>query len=188
MAPSAITARVITRALLINVGTQVINIIKLRTLAGEFLAGSTGGRTYSRTPMPLPLSGLPAFARTKKNLKMLVAAGEARIFTSLRSRATWIILTGGYEQFRKLAGRETDHVTLNWTGSMMRNLKIVRVDTTTPEVVVGFDEGRSGRLASYHNTLGAGKRHVTHKFLGLTDEETRSLEQSVLQALRFAEV
>lgn len=182
----AISDRIITRALLVNLGTRIVNIIKLRTLAGEFLPGSTGTSKYSTTPMPLPLGALPARFRTPRKLRQLVDDGEARIFSS-RSRRAWIVLTGGYKRFRQLAGRESDHVTLNWSGSMMRNLKVIRVNTSEAEVVVGFNEGRAARLASYHHAQGAGKARVTHKFLGLTDAELALLEPEVLNAVRIAE-
>lgn len=180
-----IADRIISRALLINLGTRVIYIIKERTLRGEFLPGSTGTSNYSTTPMPLPLGALPARARSKSALRALTDSGEATIFTSLRSRRTWIILEGGYKRLRELAGRESDRVTLNWSGSMMRNLKILRTNEREGYVELGFNEGRAARLARYHHELGAGRRKVTHRFLGLTDTELASLEPDVREHLRM---
>ncbi len=179
-----IAGRIVSRALLINLGTRVLYIIKERTLRGEFLPGSTGTGQYSTTPMPLPLGALPARARSKSALRALTDSGEARLFTSLRSRRTWIILEGGYKRLRELAGRESDRVTLNWTGAMMRNLKILRTNEAEAYVELGFSEGRAARLATYHNELGAGRRKVTHRFLGLTDAELASLEPDVREHVR----
>lgn len=180
-----IADRIISRALLINLGTRALYIIKTRTLRGEFLPGSTGTGQYSTTPMPLPLGALPARARTKSALKAMTDADEAHLFTS-RSGRTWIVLQGGYKRLRELAGRESDRVTLNWSGAMMRNLKILRADEREAYVELGFDEGRAKRLAVYHDVLGAGRRKVTHRFLGLTDQEITSLEPTVREALRMA--
>ena len=180
-----IAARIVSRALLINLGTAALYIIKERTLRGVFLPGSTGTGTYSTTPMPLPLGALPARARGKRALAQLVATGEARLFTSFRSRRAWIVLTGGYAKFRELAGRESDRVTLNWSGQMMRNLKITRVSAREGVVEIGFTEGRAKRLASYHNTLGAGRAKVTHKFIGLTAPEVASIAAQAQEAIQY---
>ncbi|MCZ7556800.1 MAG: hypothetical protein M5R41_10415 [Bacteroidia bacterium] len=180
-----IAARVISRALLINLGTAALYIIKERTLRGQFLPGSTGSGRYSTTPMPLPLGALPARARGKRALAQLVASGEARLFTSMRSRRAWIVLQGGYAKFRELAGRESDRVTLNWSGQMMRNLKITRVSAREFTVELGFTEGRARRLASYHNELGAGKSRTTHKFLGLTAQEVSRLASDAQAAIQY---
>ncbi len=180
-----ITGRIVTRALLVNLGTAVVVIIKERTLRGEFLPGSTAGGQYSTTPSPMPLGALPARARGKRALAALVASGEATLFTSMRSRRTWIILQGGYKKFRELAGRETDRVTLNWTGQMMRNLKVRHVSVREGVVDIGFSEGRAARLASYHNTQGAGRSRRVRRFIGLTDAELASLHPIVRDAVNM---
>lgn len=162
---------IVNRSLLLAIGGQALLIIKRRTLEGRFLPGSTGSNKYSTTPMPMPFGALTKAVRSSSAVKDLVKSGEAELFTNLRSHNTWIILKGGYEQFRKLSGRSIDHVNLSWTGKMLRNLKVLHVDPALASVTLGFSDPRSGEIASYHNELGAGKKKVTHKFVGLTAEE-----------------
>lgn len=175
---------IISRALLVDIGSHALYIIKTRTLQGEFLPGSTGSGQYSTTPMPLPLGALQKSVRTGATLKAMVAAGEAYVFQSKAGRK-WIILEGGYKKLRELAKKEADHVTLNWSGSMMRNLKIISVNPDRYSVTLGFDEASARRKARYHNELGAGRKRVTHKFLGLTDQEIRELGDVVERAITY---
>jgi hypothetical protein len=176
--------RIINRALLLQVGSHVLMIIKERTLRGEYLPGSTGTGQYSTTPMPLPLGVLQKKYRSNKSLKELEAGG-ARIFTNLRSKITWIILTGGYKQLREITGRDASHVTLSWSGKMMRNLKVLKADPATASVTIGFDEESSSRIASYHQIEGAGKSKKTHKFLGLTEQEISDVGEFVKGMISF---
>jgi hypothetical protein len=166
---------IVNRALLMQIGQQAILIIKKRTLEGKFLPGSTGTSKYSRTPMPMPFGTLTKAVQRSGAIKSMVKDGRASLFTNLRSHNTWIILQGGYEEFRKLSGRDIEHVTLSWTGKMLRNLKVISASSSSGSVTIGFSDPRSAEIASYHQELGAGRKRVTHKFLGLTDEEVNQI-------------
>jgi len=169
MTPHEIKELIVTRALLVRIGSQAVFIIKSRVNRGEYLPGSTGSSGYSTTPMPMPAGVL-----TKKAMKSasdLVSEGKARMFTNMKSRILWIVLEGGYKQLRELAGKETDVVRLNWSGKMMRNLKLLEPNVSDASVTIGFDDAELGRIASYHDELGAGKKKITRKFLGLTNAE-----------------
>jgi hypothetical protein len=170
--------RVVNRALLIQVGSQALLMIKERTLAGQFLPGSTGTSAYSTTPMPLPWNRLQSAVRGSATLRNMIDSGEATVFTSKRGRK-WIVLEGGYRKMRELAGKSTDHVTLSWRGTMLRDLKIKTVDVAGLRVDLGFTDTESERIASYHQELGAGRRRVTHKFMGFTEGEKDKLSELI---------
>lgn len=169
-----ITDRMVNRALLLNVGSRMLLIIKQRTLRGKYLPGSTGTSEYSTTPMPLPWGGLQKAVRNSRTIRNMIDSGEADVFQS-RGGRTWILLQGGYRKFRELAGKSTDHVTLSWSGQMMRDLKIKDVNVGLKSVTIGFTDARSRELARYHDVLGAGKSKVTHKFMGFTTAERGKL-------------
>lgn len=171
--------QLIDRRVLLQMGARALQIIKERTLAGQFLPGSTGGSEYSTTPLPLPFSRLQKAVQRGSIVKQLVRSGEAHVFTNIASRNTWIVLKGGYKQLRELAGKSTNNVTLTWRGTMLRNLKITETDVATLSVTLGFTDSDSERIASYHDQLGAGKRKVTHKFMGLTEQEHSVLAQYI---------
>ncbi len=173
---------IISRSLLIETGQAALYIINKRTAAGEFLPGSTGSSQYSTTPLPLPVGALTA--KGIDTLNALLDSGEATAFKSKKSGRLWVILEHGYKQFRELAGRETDHVTLNWTGALMRGLTITSVDTNNAAVELGWNDPRSSEIARYHNELGAGKSRVTHKFLGITPKELSLLARQAEQSIR----
>ncbi len=180
-----VVQRIINRSLLLRIGAQVVFIIKERTLQGQFLPGSTGTGEYSTTPAPMPWGALLKKVKTQKGMKGMIGSGEVKVISKSKSGKTWVLLMGGYKKFRELAGKEFDHVTLNWTGKTMRNLKILSADTGSASVLIGFDDAGSKRIASYHQELGAGKSRKTHKFLGLTDSELHELGQYVKSAISF---
>lgn len=166
--------RLINRALLLQIGSRVLLVIKERTLAGKFLPGSTGSSKYSTTPMPLPFGALQKTVQNSMTVRNLIDSEEAVVFKS-KAGKKWILLKGGYEQFRELAGKQTDHVTLTWTGQMIRDLKVKSVDVRSATVTIGFTDARSEEIADYHQNKGAGKAKITHKFLGLTGTEFNQL-------------
>lgn len=187
--PADFIKRVINESLLLKCGERAIVIIKRRTLAGSFLPGSSPNSSqYSTTPLPLPFGVLKqkAIARTWRELK---EGGEMTLYTNLRTRRTWIILKGGYKKLRQLAGKETDHVTLNWSGQMLKALNEIKPNVSAGSVTVGFTNDEAERIARYHQELGAGKSRTLHKFLGLSDEELKAftdyVEKTVVQNMKL---
>lgn len=152
-----------------GLGVRAKNMILERTQRGEFLSGSTGGSRYSSKPTVIPLSAFKgrAWARVMKN-------NEYKKFMSKQMKL-WVILPGGYEEFRKLHGRPIDNVTLRWSGAMLRSLDLTKISINdqTGMVMIGFNRPEADRIAGYHNTDGAGKARVIRKFMGLTDDESR---------------
>lgn len=171
-----IVRRVIDNALLLQLGERIVAIIQARTVQGKFLPGSTT-RGYSTKDAPMPLGGLAE--RVGKGVAGRVfrelQGEEGKIFTSKKSGKVWLMLTGGYKRLRELAGRETDRVTLNWSGAMLRALHH-RGDIAAQQVVIYFSDARSEEIASFHHE-GAGRSKIKRLFLGLTQQEQERLER-----------
>ena len=89
----------------------------------------------------------------------------------------WILIKGGYKKYRELAGKDTSKVSLIWSGRMMRNLGILNAGEN--EATLGEKDADTKLLASYHNTMGAGKSKRLHKFLGFTDKEIQKMTDFV---------
>lgn len=178
---AAVLRQLRSRALLMQIGEQAIAIIKDRTLRGIFLEGSSPGTSkYSTTPMPLPLGIL---SKTHQGLlwrRLQRNEEEYRIFTNRRSGIVWVALLGGYKRFRELAGREVDHVTLNWSGTMMRDLQVASVDEAEGKVKISFSSYRSAQLASYHHA-GVGRSRKKRIFLGLSAQEQEMIAEDVMK-------
>jgi hypothetical protein len=163
---------VVERVILVRLGARAIAIIRQRTLKGEFLEGSSPGASqYSTTPMPLPLGALQKATRGRLQAQEKNQSAY-KIFTA-KSGRVWVVLQGGYKEFRQLAGKANDHVTMTWSGRMMRNLGIVK--RTKSEVEIGFSDQQSHQLAVYHNIMGAGRGRKKHVFMGFTPAEEQEL-------------
>ncbi len=173
---SALPGEIVDQVMLTRVGLKGVAIIRKRTESGVFLPGSSANaENYSTTPMPLPYGKL----RGKLSGKKAKEEGF-RVFTS-KSGRVWIVLPGGYKQYRQLYGKAADKVTLSWSGRMLRNLKLISASGDTAEL--GFDDAEEDRIASYHNTLGAGKSRRKHVFMGFTEGEEEQLTAETVKQL-----
>lgn len=172
---------IVDRVIVMKLANAGLAIIRQRTLSGKFLPGSSpGADEYSTKPFARPLGGL-----TKKLQRDLLANG-AQVFTK-DGKATWVVIKGGYKQMREIAGKDTSHVSLTWTGRMMRNLGILTSDDNS--AVLGPKDADTKQLSLYHNVMGAGKSKRKRVFMGFSDSEKRKLEQlvgdSLLQRMRL---
>jgi hypothetical protein len=173
----------LNESVLIATGARVVAIIQARVLRGEFLPGSTGSSQYSETAAPLPYAALERVVG-EKTIKSMIEAKEVSRFTSGSGRV-WMLLQGGYKKLRELSGKQADHVVLTWTGGMLKDLSVRKVTTSPPGIVVSFSNARSNELAGYHDREGAGKRHVTNRFMGLTDAEISELGAYIKSLIKF---
>lgn len=168
---------------MIRAGGKVLSIIRDRTLKGKFLSEAKVGATidtsksqYSTKPAPIPYGLYRAKAKKKPPSSMPV-------FTN-KSGTVMVILSRGYKQLREIAGKQSNHVVMSWSGRMMRNFGIRR--KSKDEVVLDFSDSYSERLARYHNIEGAGKSKVTHPFIGLTQAEASQVVDEVDKMLNKA--
>ncbi len=190
---SRLRAAVLNETVLTKVGEKVIVLIKKRVREGIFLEGSSpdAGR-YSTNPATMPLGAFRAkmgkgrfgkFARQKGESPSLLKQ-EGRIYK--KAGMVWYSLTGGYKRLRELAGKESDHVTLNWTGSMMKSLiKIdVKSSDTGATVEISFSDYRSAEIAAFHHE-GAGKSRKKRIFMALTEEEIAKVAKTYASQIRL---
>ncbi|MBP8975096.1 MAG: hypothetical protein KBG83_00110 [Bacteroidetes bacterium] len=183
--------RLISHSLLLKVGEETIAIIKERTLQGEFLEGSSpGSERYSTKPAPMPLGGFIARlgnGRGNQAWKRIQRGEEpGTIWRTSSSGKIWITLNGGYKRLREIAGKESDHVTLNWSGQMMRSLSKITINDSERSVTIQFSNYETARLASYHHE-GVGKHKKKRIFLGLSETELQKLSTIISSniAVRF---
>ncbi len=170
--------RVLDGALVLQTGERILAIIHARTLRGEFLPGSsTAG--YSTKPAPMPFGGLAERVGKGTASRVLRAIengnGEDAVYMSKTSGKMWLTLSGGYKRLRELSGRETDRVTLNWKGSMLRALK-AKADPSVRKAVIYFTDAESEKIAGFHHQ-GAGRSKIKRMFLGLTQQEQEKIEK-----------
>ena len=170
------------RALWVFMGNVALAIIKQRTERGEFLPGSTGGSAYSRVPAPIGTDMVNQIGLAK--LQALVDKEDPEAWWIMtKSGQALIILEGGYEKLRELAGKSTT-VNLAWTGAMMRGLKITQVmPGGVPGVDIGWSDPDLARIGRYHNELGAGRSKVTRKFVGMTEAEVSQASDEMTKRL-----
>ncbi|TAK59419.1 MAG: hypothetical protein EPO24_07730 [Bacteroidetes bacterium] len=165
--------KIIDEVVLLRLSSGVIAIIRKRTLDGKYLEGSSpGAEQYSVTPLPLPFAKFQANVKAKLTKEQAQNKDKYVLFTA-KSGNTWIIVQGGYKEFRKLAGKFSDHVVMSWTGRLMRNLGLIRKDDSGADV--GFPDTDAERIARYHNIEGAGKSRRKHVFFDLSKEERERL-------------
>jgi hypothetical protein len=171
--------QILDNAVLLQIGQKVIAIIRARTLRGDFLPGSTS-KGYSTRDASMPWGALEeriGKGNASKVFRDIKSAGKDgngdRIF--LTSKRMWVTLKGGYKRMREITGRETDRVTLNWTGHMMRSLA-TKADPSTSSVTIYFTDAEAERIASYHYQ-GAGRNKIKRLFMGLADKEKSDIEK-----------
>lgn len=166
---------VVDRVMVMRVANLGLLIIWERTLSGKFLEGSSAGaEEYSTKPFARPLAGI-----LKQHRKALLENGSV-IFTNEKDgKQLWIIIKGGYKEYRSLAGKDISKVSLTWSERMMRNLGILNADDAS--AILGPKDEDTRKLSLYHNVLGAGKSKRLHKFMGFTDNENERLRNEVAE-------
>ena len=168
--------QIIDNAVLLQIGQKVIAIIRARTLRGEFLPGSTS-KGYSIKDASMPCGALEERIGKGNASKVFrdIRDGNSQDKIFMTSKRMWITLKGGYKRMREITGRETDRVTLNWTGHMMRSLA-TKADPAAPSVTIYFTDKEAETIASYHHT-GAGRNRIKRLFMGLADKERSDIEK-----------
>lgn len=174
----------VENVLLKRLANGALALIRRRTLQGEF---KEGDQQYSAKPFAMPIGGL-----TKMLQKRIVAQGKGtrnrapdpnfQLFTS-KSGNLWVIVKLGYKKIRELAGKESDHVTMTWTGRMLRNLGVINMTRNSAEI--GFTSQDEEQKAIWHNIMGAGRSRKKHVFMYLTEKEVDKLLSDVLKNVKF---
>jgi hypothetical protein len=168
---------IIDNVIVTKAGTFGVAIIRRRTLDGKFLPGSSDDAgNYSTKPFAMPFGALPKSVQGKALKKSGPQAYQ--VFTS-KNKSLWVVVYGGYKKLRSDAGKDNSKVTLNWSGRMMRNLKVLPDTVTKNSVHLGFDDKTAETIAGYHNNEGAGKSKRKHVFMDFTQAEKDAIAKIV---------
>lgn len=184
-----ILSLILGESVLLQLGEKVLAIIQARTLRGEFLQGSTS-KGYSTKAAGMPYGALQERIGNGKAASLLKSIKDGtvdKVYRNSKSGKMWITLHGGYKQLRELAGRETDRVTLNWTGQMMSALA-AKVNAATPSLKIYFTNKEAEQIADFHHR-GAGRNKIKRIFMGLSQKEQEPLErwlgEKIAEKLQF---
>lgn len=124
---------------------------------------------------------------TKRQKKKLNSEGDLQIFKSKKSGKRWILINGGYLNFKKAwGGKKADTVNLQWrgmSGGMLGDLSPLHY--TDNSVTIGFRSAEMAKLASYHVLTGAGKSRVIRNFMGLTPPELEEIKKLIIQQIKI---
>ena len=158
------------------VSPTVIRRINERVERADFLGGDLANKGYSEALIPAYFLG-----NLQKNggfwqlqnteLNITVDPAENLIWRGGGDGGVRAYLEGGYKKFRELAGRRTDRVRLQFTGTMMRGLDS-RIELVSGRVTVktGVYNERSA-VSGYLN--------ARREFLALSDPELDQLDRSI---------
>lgn len=123
---------------------------------------------YSTTPFARP------YDKKLKGVKGLVKEGRLTLFMKGKTRF-WMVVEGGYEDYRRMKGKDPSGDWLTDTGAMLRNLKIIEL--TDKSAQLGFTDPRQLKKATWLNIDGAGKGKKLWQFLGLRKEQEIELAE-----------
>ncbi len=126
---------------------------------------------YSEKPFVRPWAGtrLP-----KANIESFVKEGRIKPFRT-KAGKLWMVVAGGYKDFRRMRGQKDDGDFLTDRGTMLRNLKVI--ETTADTMTVGFSDAVQLKKALWFNVMGVGKGKKLWKFLGLRKEQEEELAE-----------
>lgn len=174
--------------IMIRLGLKAKAYIMQRVQRAEFLNGSTGGSQYSTTPMPIPYGlFVKKFGKSllkKGGDKEKIIRGQGKIITTAKndefsvyrskSGKTMVLISGGYKRWRELNKKNSSQVELTWSARMLRNLGVLRDESSSNSVRLGFTSDEENKKA-YYQHVGAGKNKVKRIFMDLTEKEINNL-------------
>jgi len=158
---------VISKQLLNRIGNEVIDRIISNTQSGKDINGQPFER-YSNNPLYIPAGALfaPGWKTTGKKL---IKSKDAE-YRRKKGGKYWVIIPGGYAKLKSSRfPQDSGKVNLHLTGNMLNSISIV--ERGNDYIVIGFNNKEAATKAIYHQIMGAGKRKVIRKFLGLPDSE-----------------
>ncbi len=171
---------IISKALLTRIGHAVIEEIRENTDKGLDQEGKPFQK-YSSSPLYIPAGAIfaPGWNTTGKRL---LSKKEAE-FRNKKGGKRWVIIPGGYAVLKNTRfPQEGGKVNLHLTGNMMNGLAITEQGTNF--IKIGFSNTEAATKAMYHQVMGAGKRKVKRKFLGLPQDILNGIVNSYAEQFK----
>lgn len=140
---------------------------------------------YSERPLSIPAGALwsPGSRTAARRLK---AQGQLRYWRNRRTGSLWVTIQGGYRAYKEARfPGQGGQVNLTLTGTMMRSLAVLDVETSERGgvITIGFRQAEAAERAYWHEVTGAGRSRVRRRFLGLTPGEMEELERAIVRAI-----
>ncbi|MEM4626453.1 MAG: hypothetical protein QXF70_03455 [Candidatus Bilamarchaeaceae archaeon] len=157
---------IISKALLVRIGYAVIEKIRENTDKGFDQDGKPFEK-YSSNPLKIPAGAFfaPGWKTTGKRLIKNKEAAYRR-----KNGKYWVLVPGGYAKLKSSRfPQDGGRVNLHVTGNLLNSIDVIK--NGDDYVVIGFNNKEAATKAIYHQIMGAGKRKVIRKFLGLPDNE-----------------
>lgn len=155
----------LSAGILNKVGQRALQMIEDNIRAG---VDSDGQRySYSTRPFAMP-------ARRIKGRKALEAEGRIRTFTTAQGKL-WMVVTGGYRDWRIMQGADPDGDFLTMSGRMLRNLQVL--PPSEDSVRIGFTDTEQAQKALWLSVTGAGRSRKLWRFMGLQKSQERELAE-----------
>lgn len=139
---------------------------------------------YSTKPFARPRGGMighSSGAPLKQTVKQLEKQGRLETFRN-RNGKLWMLVKGGYKDYREMTGRATDGDFLTFTGKLRASM--FARPHGQGAVMIGFAGQRNADIAFYMNVSGVGRGRKLWKFLGLTPDNQRALLADAVRLLQ----
>lgn len=153
------------REVLWRVGQRALQMIEDNIRDGVDYQGAK--YAYSTNPFARPAGRI-------KGRKKLEEEGRLKSFTTAKGKL-WVVVTGGYKDWRAIQGLNPDGDFLQASGRMMRNLQVL--PTSADTVRIGFTDPEQAKKALWLSVTGAGRSRKLWRFLGLRPQQERELAE-----------
>lgn len=160
---------------IIVAATKLVSSINRRIIRRGLRTDGTKIGTYSESPF---YAGAKAFIVKSKNTR-LGKTGLKKFKNGNAHKTTY--LAAGYKQLRQVQGRENSFVNLEYTGSMMNDLK---VGNSGNSIVIGFtsekeSKKRKGLEKKYNGSIFAGSKDDFAAYKEAVVLETQQLVKEI---------
>lgn len=173
---------IISKALLTRIGHAVIEEIRENTDKGLDQDGKPFQK-YSSNPLYIPAGAIFARGWKTTGKKLLRKRNRQAEYRCKKGGKRWVIIPGGYAVLKNTRfPQDGGKVNLHVTGKMINGLAITEQGTNF--IKIGFSNTEAATKAMYHQVMGAGKRKVKRKFLGLPQDILNGIVNSYTEQFK----
>ncbi len=124
--------------------------------------------SYSEKPFARP------FDKRIKGYKQLIKDERLTVFKK-DGKNNWMVVEGGYKDYRRMRGQNPDGDFLTDTGAELRNFQIIELTATIARL--GFTDPKQLKKSLWQNTMGVGKSKKLWQWMGLRKEQVKELAE-----------